>query len=159
MPVPRSSAPVMLPAVIVTVSLPVPLVTEPIAPAPLLKVRVLVPLPRSRLPLNEPLLFTVAVSLPLPRAMLSMPEKVTLPRLPLPAPLIVRLLAVLSLLATLSESVPLPPSRLIVELEALLTVKASSPARPLTVSKPEKVVAVPLLTELVPLPVPVTVMV
>ena len=43
--------------------------------------------------------------------------------------------------------------------EALLTVKASVPSRPLTVSKPEKVVAVPLLTELVPLPVPATVMV
>ena len=159
MPVPRSSAPVMLPAVIVTLSEPVPLVTEPIAPAPLLKVRVLVPSPRLRLPLNEPLLFTVEVSLPLPRVMLSMPEKVTLPSLPLPAPLIVRVLAPLSELATLNESVPLPPSRLIVELEALFTVKASVPSRPLTVSNPEKVVAVPLLTELVPAPVPVTVMV
>ena len=148
----------MLPAVIVTVSLPMPLVTELIAPAPLLKVRELVPLPRLRLPLNEPPLFTVAMSLPLPREMLSIPEKVTLPRVPLPAPLIVRLLAAVSE-PTLNESVPLPPARLIVVDVTLLTVKPSSPAKPFTVSKPEKVVVPPLLPNVVPLPVPVTVVV
>ena len=116
----------MLPAVIVTVSEPVPLVTEPREPL-LFRVRELVPLPRSRLPLNEPLLFTVAVSLPLPRAMFSIPENVTLPSVPLPAPLIVRLLSVLSVPATLNESAPVPPSTEIVVLEALLTVKASVP--------------------------------
>ena len=147
----------MLPAVIVTVSEPVPLVTEPREPL-LFRVRELVPLPRSRLPLNEPLLFTVAVSLPLPRAMFSIPENDTLPRVPLPAPLIVRLLAAVSE-PTLNESVPLAPSRLIVVDEALLTVKASVPSRPFTVSKPEKVVVPPLLPNVVPLPVPVTVMV
>ena len=118
----------MLPPLMVTLSVPVPVVTEPNEPAPLFKVSVLLPAPRSRLPLSELLLLTVAVSPPLPRVMLSIPEKLTLPRLPLPEPLIVRLLAALSVPATLSESVPLPPSRLIVVLEALFTVKASVPA-------------------------------
>ena len=91
--------------------------------------------------------------------MLSIPAKVTLPSVPLPAPLIVRLLAPVSELATLSESVPVLPSTLIVDVEALLTVKASVPPWPLTVSKPLKVVLPPLVPAEVPAPLPDTVMV
>ena len=139
--------------------MPMPALREPIDPAPLASVRLLLPAPRSRSPLNEPTLLTEAESLPLESAMLSIPANVTLTRLPLPAPLIVRLLAVVSVFATLSESVPVPPSRLMVEVEALFSVKASVPARPFTVSKPEKVVVPPVLPKLVPAPVPVTVIV
>ena len=157
-PSPVLTAPETEPPLMVTVSLPLPEVSEPTAPAPELKVRVLVPAPRLRLPVNEPVV-TVAVSPPLPRAMLSMPEKVTLPRVPPPAPVIEMLLPVLSDPATLNESVPLPPLIVMVDVEALLTVKASVPSRPLMVSKLEKVVLPPLLPAVVPAPVPVTVMV
>ena len=143
----------------VMVSLPMPALREPREPAPLASVRLLLPAPRSRLPLNEPTLLTEAESLPLESTMLSIPANVTVPRLPLPAPLIVRLLLPRSLLATLRESEPLPPSIVMVELAALLSVKPSLPARPFTVSKPEKVVVPPVLPKLVPAPVPVTVIV
>ena len=91
--------------------------------------------------------------------MLSMAEKVMEPRVPPPAEERARVLAAVSELATLRESVPLPPPIVMVEVEALLMVKASLPSRPFTVSKPEKVVVPPLLPAEVPAPVPVTVMV
>ena len=153
------TSPVTEPPMMVMVSLFVPNVTELIVPASLLRVRLLLPSPNVRFPLREPPLLTTAMSAPVLETMLSIPEKVTLPSVPLPAPLIERLFAEPSVPATQSESVPVPPSIVMVELEALLTVNLSVPPRPLTVSNPEKVVAVPLLTELVPAPVPVTVMV
>ena len=128
MPVSRLKAPVMLPVVIVTVSAPVPVVTEPIAPAPVLKVRLLVPSPRLRLPVRAPVEPTVAVSLPEPRVMFSSFKKVTLPKVP--PPLLVRpmVLLAVSLLATVMLSVPSPPSMVMVVEAAALIVVLSLPA-------------------------------
>ena len=59
--------------------------------------------------------------------MFSTLAKLTPPRVPPPAAERERLLTAVSELATLSESVPVPPSIVMVEVEALLMVKASVP--------------------------------
>ena len=118
----------MLPAVIVTVSAPMPVVTDPMAPAPVLNVRLFVPSPRLRFPVRAPVDPTVAVSLPELRVMFSSFKKVTLPKLPPPLLVRPRVLLAVSLLATVMLSVPPPPSMVMVVEAAALIVVLSLPA-------------------------------
>ena len=106
-PSPRLSAPVMLPAVMVTVSDPVPVVTELMAPAPELKVRALLPLPRFRLPVREPFEVMLALSLPSPKVTFSRFEKAMEPNTPELAPDIPSVVVAVEL----SVSLPLPVLR------------------------------------------------
>ena len=72
--------------------------------------------------------------------MFSILVKLTPPRAPPPAEVRVRVLLLLSLLATCRRSVSSPPSTLWVVVAALPRVMVSSPARVLMVSKPLKLV-------------------
>ena len=109
----------MLPPLIVTLSVPVPVVTEPTEPAPLLKVSVLLPSPRSRLPLSEPPLFTVALSLPRPRFTDSTPLKAKPSMVPALAPETSRVSA--AMVELIRSLLPEPPTI------ASSSVKVSAP--------------------------------
>ncbi len=112
-PLPAVTAPVTKPALIETVSSPVPELTEAIEPALPFMVRLLVPSPRSRLPVSDtvdPLPFTVTVSLPVDRLRFSKALKVRPSIVPLLAPVTK---AVLSPVLSMRVSpLLLPPTRL-----------------------------------------------
>ena len=124
-PSPRFTAPVTVPPLIVTVSLPLAAVSEPIAPAPLSIVRVLLsPSPRLRLPLNEPSVDIVTPSIPVERLRFSMALKVMPSIVPLLAPLIT--IVLLPVLSVMVSPLLLPPIKF--SKPALVPLIAVAPA-------------------------------
>lgn len=97
-PAPRSTLPLIVPPLKVTLSLPLPLFwLPPRVPAPELKVRVLLPSPRFKLPLRPPPEEKAVVSLPAPKVTFSRFEKTmepVAPRVPESEPETVRVSAI-----------------------------------------------------------------